>query len=113
MRDASIAILRKIGVETGSSNVQFAVDPKTGRMIVIEMNPASARSSAGEQGHRLPHRQDRRQARRRLRLDQSTSTASPAKPPPASDRRLITSSRRSPLGVKKNSPTPTPCSPRR
>ncbi len=46
MRDASIAILRKIGVETGGSNVQFAIDPKTGRMIVIEMNPRVSRSSA-------------------------------------------------------------------
>ena len=39
MRNASIAILREIGVDTGGSNVQFAVDPKTGRMVVIEMNP--------------------------------------------------------------------------
>jgi carbamoyl-phosphate synthase large subunit len=46
MRDASLAILRKIGVETGGSNVQFAVDPATGRMIVIEMNPRVSRSSA-------------------------------------------------------------------
>jgi len=46
MRDASIAILREIGVETGGSNVQFAVDPKSGRMIVIEMNPRVSRSSA-------------------------------------------------------------------
>ncbi len=46
MRDASIAILRKIGVETGGSNVQFAVHPKTGRMVVIEMNPRVSRSSA-------------------------------------------------------------------
>ena len=46
MRDASLAILREIGVETGGSNVQFAVDPKTGRMIVIEMNPRVSRSSA-------------------------------------------------------------------
>ena len=46
MRDASIAILRKIGVETGGSNVQFAVHPQTGRMIVIEMNPRVSRSSA-------------------------------------------------------------------
>ena len=46
MRDASLAILRKIGVETGGSNVQFAVDPQTGRMIVIEMNPRVSRSSA-------------------------------------------------------------------
>src|SRR5205823_8715387 len=46
MRDASLAILRKIGVETGGSNVQFAIDPKDGRMIVIEMNPRVSRSSA-------------------------------------------------------------------
>jgi len=46
MRDASLAILRKVGVETGGSNVQFAVDPRTGRMIVIEMNPRVSRSSA-------------------------------------------------------------------
>ncbi len=46
MRDASLAILRKIGVETGGSNVQFAIDPKTGRMLVIEMNPRVSRSSA-------------------------------------------------------------------
>ncbi|MEO0500498.1 MAG: carbamoyl-phosphate synthase large subunit, partial [Pseudomonadota bacterium] len=46
MRSASIAVLRKIGVETGGSNVQFAVDPKTGRLIVIEMNPRVSRSSA-------------------------------------------------------------------
>ncbi|GAC1336731.1 MAG: carbamoyl-phosphate synthase large subunit [Beijerinckiaceae bacterium] len=46
MRDASIAVLREIGVETGGSNVQFAIDPATGRMIVIEMNPRVSRSSA-------------------------------------------------------------------
>ncbi|WP_298986524.1 carbamoyl-phosphate synthase large subunit [uncultured Roseibium sp.] len=46
MRDASIAVLREIGVETGGSNVQFAVDPETGRLVVIEMNPRVSRSSA-------------------------------------------------------------------
>ncbi len=46
MRDASCAVLREIGVETGGSNVQFGVDPKTGRMVVIEMNPRVSRSSA-------------------------------------------------------------------
>ena len=46
MRSASIACLREIGVETGGSNVQFAVDPKSGRLIVIEMNPRVSRSSA-------------------------------------------------------------------
>ncbi len=46
MRDASIAVIREIGVETGGSNIQFACDPATGRMIVIEMNPRVSRSSA-------------------------------------------------------------------
>src|SRR5690242_8570087 len=46
MRNASIACLREIGVDTGGSNVQFAVDPQTGRMVVIEMNPRVSRSSA-------------------------------------------------------------------
>jgi carbamoyl-phosphate synthase large subunit len=46
MRDAAFAVLRRIGVETGGSNVQFAVDPATGRMVVIEMNPRVSRSSA-------------------------------------------------------------------
>ena len=46
MRDASLAIIREIGVETGGSNIQFAVDPKDGRMLVIEMNPRVSRSSA-------------------------------------------------------------------
>jgi carbamoyl-phosphate synthase large subunit len=46
MRDASIAVLREIGVDTGGSNVQFAINPDDGRMIVIEMNPRVSRSSA-------------------------------------------------------------------
>jgi len=46
MREASLAIIREIGVETGGSNIQFAVNPKDGRMVVIEMNPRVSRSSA-------------------------------------------------------------------
>ncbi|MBN1526644.1 MAG: carbamoyl-phosphate synthase large subunit [Candidatus Omnitrophica bacterium] len=46
MRDAAIAIIREIGVETGGSNIQFAINPDTGRMVVIEMNPRVSRSSA-------------------------------------------------------------------
>ena len=46
MRDAAIAVIREIGVDTGGSNIQFAVNPKTGRMVVIEMNPRVSRSSA-------------------------------------------------------------------
>ncbi len=46
MRNAAFAVIRRVGVETGGSNIQFAVDPRTGRMIVIEMNPRVSRSSA-------------------------------------------------------------------
>jgi carbamoyl-phosphate synthase large subunit len=46
MRDASAAVIRKIGVETGGSNIQFAVNPVDGRLVVIEMNPRVSRSSA-------------------------------------------------------------------
>ena len=46
MRDASFAVIREIGVETGGSNIQFSVDPESGRMVVIEMNPRVSRSSA-------------------------------------------------------------------
>src|SRR4030088_1571196 len=46
MRDAAIAVIREIGVETGGSNIQFGVNPETGRMVVIEMNPRVSRSSA-------------------------------------------------------------------
>jgi len=46
MRDAAIAIIREIGVETGGSNIQFAIEPQTGEMVVIEMNPRVSRSSA-------------------------------------------------------------------
>jgi carbamoyl-phosphate synthase large subunit len=46
MRDCSIRLIREIGVETGGSNIQFAINPKDGRMVVIEMNPRVSRSSA-------------------------------------------------------------------
>jgi Carbamoylphosphate synthase large subunit (split gene in MJ) len=46
LRDASIAVLRKIGVDTGGSNVQFGINPRNGRVVVIEMNPRVSRSSA-------------------------------------------------------------------
>src|SRR5690606_3538995 len=46
MRDAAIAVIREIGVDTGGSNIQFAVNPETGEQIVIEMNPRVSRSSA-------------------------------------------------------------------
>ena len=67
MRDVAIGIIRAVGVDTGGCNIQFAIDPDDGRMIVIEMNPRVSRSlGAGVQGDRLPDRQDRRQGGHRL-----------------------------------------------
>ena len=67
MRDAALAIIREIGVETGGSNIQFAVNPADGRLVVIEMNPRVSRSSAlASKATGFPDRQDRGQARRRL-----------------------------------------------
>ena len=67
MRDASIAIIREIGVETGGSNIQFAINPDDGRMMVIEMNPRVSRSSAlASKATGFPIAKDRRQARRGL-----------------------------------------------
>jgi carbamoyl-phosphate synthase large subunit len=67
MRDASLAVLREIGVDTGGSNVQFAINPADGRMIVIEMNPRVSRSSAlASKATGFPDRQGRGQAGRGL-----------------------------------------------
>jgi hypothetical protein len=61
LRDQSIAIIREIGVETGGSNIQFAINPANGDVVVIEMNPrVSALLGPGVEGHRLPDCQDRR-----------------------------------------------------
>ena len=68
LRDQAIAVIRAVGVETGGSNVQFAVNPETEEILVIEMNPRVSRSlGAGLEGDRLPDRQDRRPAGGRLR----------------------------------------------
>ena len=67
MRDASIAVIREIGVDTGGSNIQFGVHPETGRMVVIEMNPRVSRSSAlASKATGFPDREDCGEARRRL-----------------------------------------------
>ncbi len=67
MRDASFAVIREIGVETGGSNIQFAVNPQNGRMVVIEMNPRVSRSSAlASKATGFPDREDRGEAGRRL-----------------------------------------------
>jgi carbamoyl-phosphate synthase large subunit len=62
MRDASFAVIREIGVETGGSNIQFAVNPKNGRLVVIEMNPRVSRSSAlASKATGFPYRKNRSQ----------------------------------------------------
>ena len=66
MRDSAFACMRRVGVETGGSNVQFAVDPATGEQVIIEMNPCQPLIGARLQGHRLPDREDRRPAGGRL-----------------------------------------------
>ena len=59
MRDASLAVIREIGVETGGSNIQFAIDPKTGQMIVIEMNPRVSRfQCTGIKSHGISNRKN-------------------------------------------------------
>ncbi len=67
MRDLARRIIRKVGVETGGSNIQFAINPADGRIIVIEMNPRVSRSSAlASKATGFPDREDRREARARL-----------------------------------------------
>jgi carbamoyl-phosphate synthase large subunit len=61
MRDMGLAVLRAVGVETGGSNVQFGVNPRDGRIVVIEMNPREPLFGPGLESHRLPNCQDRRE----------------------------------------------------
>jgi carbamoyl-phosphate synthase large subunit len=85
MRDASFAVIREIGVETGGSNIQFAVEPNTGRMIRHrDESPRVALLGTRFQSHRFPHRQDRRQTGSRLHPWTKSATTSLAKPPRAS-----------------------------
>ena len=108
MRDEAIACLRAIGVETGGSNVQFAVDPATGRRIIIEMNPRVSRSSAlASKATGFPDRQDRRQAGRRLHASTRSPTTSPEPPRRRSSRRSTTSWSRCPDSTSPSSP-PSP-----
>ena len=107
MRNASIAVLREIGVETGGSNVQFAVNPKDGRMIVIEMNPRVSRSSAlasKRPDSRLP--KSRRNSRSVTRSMKCKTTSPAALRRHRSSRRLITSSPRFRVSPSKNSRRP-------
>ena len=92
MRDASIACLRAIGVDTGGSNVQFAVNPADGRMVVIEMNPRVSRVlRAGLEGDRLSRSPRSPRSWRSATRWMSWPTTSPGSRPPASSRRSTTS----------------------
>jgi carbamoyl-phosphate synthase large subunit len=109
MRDASIAVLREIGVETGGSNVQFAIDPKDGRMVVIEMNPRVSRSSAlasKATASRSPRSRPGSRSATRSTRSRTTSREGPRQPP--SSRRSTTWSRKSRVSRSRNSRGPNP-----
>jgi carbamoyl-phosphate synthase large subunit len=104
MRDASFAVIREIGVETGGSNIQFATDPKSGRMIVIEMNPRVSRSSAlASKATGFPIAKIAAKLAVGYTPSTSSPTTSPASPPPRSSRRSTTWSRKSPDSPSRNS----------
>ena len=95
MRDAAIAIIREIGVETGGTNIQFAVNPDDGRDGRHRDEPARRRSSAlASKATGFPDRQDRRQAGRRLPPGRTAQRHHPRRRRPASSRPSITSSPR-------------------
>ena len=114
MRDLARRIIRKVGVETGGSNIQFAINPENGRIIVIEMNPRVSRSSAlASKATGFPDRQDRGQAGARLppRRDSRTTSRGSRRPP--SSRRSTTSSSRFRAGPSRSSRAPIARSRRR
>ena len=115
MRDASIAVLREIGVETGGSNVQFAVNPADGRLVVIEMNPRVSRSSAlASKATGFPIAKVAAQARRRLHARRARQRHHRRRDAGlASSRPSTTSSPRSRASPSRNSPAPSRCSPPR
>ena len=108
MRDASLAVIREIGVETGGSNIQFAIDPEDGPDD--RDRDESARQPlqrAGIEGDRFPDRQDRRQAGRRLSAARTAQRHHAGDARPVSNRRSTTSSPRSRGLPSRNSPKPT------
>jgi carbamoyl-phosphate synthase large subunit len=108
LRNASIAVLREIGVDTGGSNVQFAINPDDGRMIVIEMNPRVSRSSAlASKATGFPIAKVAAKLAVGYTLDE-LRTKSPAAPRrPRSSRRSTTWSPRFRASPSRNSPRPT------
>ncbi len=113
LRDQAIAIIREIGVDTGGSNIQFAINPANGDVVVIEMNPRVSRSSA--LAPRPPVFRSPRSppAWRWATRWTKSSTTSPARRRPASSPRSTTWSRRSPASPSRSSAAVRRCSPRR
>ena len=114
LRDASIAVLRKIGVDTGGSNVQFAVNPDDGRVLVIEMNPRVSRSSAlASKATGFPIAKIAAKLAVGYTLDELRNEITAAERRRRSSRRSITWSRRFHASRSRSSRAPTPASPRR
>jgi biotin carboxylase len=109
MRNASIAVLREIGVETGGSNVQFAVNPADGRLVVIEMNPRVSRSSAlASKATGFPIAKIAAKLAVGYTLDELENDITGGATPPPSSRRSTMSSPRSRASPSRNSPAPSP-----
>ena len=114
MRDASIAVLREIGVETGGSNVQFAVNPADGRLVIIEMNPRVSRSSAlASKATGFPIAKIAAKLAVGYTLDELENDITGGARRPRSSRPSTMSSPRSRASRSRNSPAPSRCSPPR
>ncbi len=112
MRDASIRVLREIGVETGGSNVQFAVNPADGRLVVIEMNPRVSRSSASPPRRPAsPSPRSRPSSPSATRWTRCATTSPAARPRPPSSRPSTMSSPRCRASPSRSSPAPIRSSP--
>ena len=110
MRDASIAVLREIGVETGGSNVQFAVNPADGRLVVIEMNPRVSRSSAlASKATGFPIAKVAAKLAVGYTLDEIANDITGGATPASSSRPSTTWSPRSRASPSRNSPAPSRC----
>jgi carbamoyl-phosphate synthase large subunit len=114
MRNASLAVLREIGVDTGGSNVQFAVNPANGEMIVIEMNPRVSRSSAlASKATGFPIAKVAAKLAVGYTLNELQNDITGGAPRLRLSRVLIMWSPKSRVLRLKNSPLPTTASPRR
>ncbi len=108
MRDGALRCLREIGVDTGGSNVQFAINPKNGRMVIIEMNPRVSRSSAlASKATGFPIAKIAAKLAVGYRLDEIRNDITQSHARPVSSPPSITWWSRFPSGRSRNSPAPT------